>query len=192
MKMSLNEIEQTVLKAARGAGCAWGDAEEIAVAARWLALNRLAWIARLVIDLEAGPGAHSAVFLGPALCEPQALTDGIAYERIASPIWLAAHVAGLAAVMARCVALSWDAASIVVDGDGHLRDSQGHIDVAVAAAVVIRLCAASGSVTKPVAGARDVDAALWARLEDLAARTCVPASDQSRSSGAGAGNSDND
>ena len=41
-------------------------------------------------------------------------------------------------------------------------------------------------------GARDVPAETWSVLDALAVRTYVPASDQSRAAGAGAGLSDND
>ena len=45
---------------------------------------------------------------------------------------------------------------------------------------------------RPANAARPVADALWARLEMLAARTYVPATEASRASGAGAGLSDND
>lgn len=44
MWVSLNEIEQTSLKAARGAGYAWGLAEETGASARWLAMRGLPFL----------------------------------------------------------------------------------------------------------------------------------------------------
>lgn len=44
----------------------------------------------------------------------------------------------------------------------------------------------------PALGRRVVEPAVWARLDALAQRTYVPESEQSRESGAGAGNIDND
>ena len=44
MWVSLNEIESTALKAARGAGYNWGLAEEAGQAARWLAMRGLPWL----------------------------------------------------------------------------------------------------------------------------------------------------
>ena len=44
MWVSLNEIETTVLKSARGAGYSWGLAEEAAAAARWLAVRGEPWL----------------------------------------------------------------------------------------------------------------------------------------------------
>src|SRR5262249_9130674 len=55
MIVSLNEVETTILKAARGAGMAWGLAEEAAQAARWLAARRLPFEELFVSLFEAGP-----------------------------------------------------------------------------------------------------------------------------------------
>jgi hypothetical protein len=55
MMLSLNEIETTILKAARGAGMEWGLAEEAAKAARWLARQSLAFEAAFLAVLEARP-----------------------------------------------------------------------------------------------------------------------------------------
>ncbi|MFV0473400.1 MAG: DUF3726 domain-containing protein, partial [Pikeienuella sp.] len=37
IELSLNEVETLTLKAARGAGLSWGEAEDAALATRWLA-----------------------------------------------------------------------------------------------------------------------------------------------------------
>ena len=49
MYMSLNEIDVSVKRAARGVGMSWGLAEEAGKAARWLAARRLTRL-ELVID----------------------------------------------------------------------------------------------------------------------------------------------
>ncbi|MFV0475354.1 MAG: DUF3726 domain-containing protein [Pikeienuella sp.] len=57
IELSLNEVETLTLKAARGAGLEWGEAEDAALAARWLARHGFDWSALLEADLAAGAPA---------------------------------------------------------------------------------------------------------------------------------------
>ena len=51
MWVSLNEIEQTASKGARGAGYGWGLAEEAGAAARWLAMRGLPFLQPLTMGV---------------------------------------------------------------------------------------------------------------------------------------------
>ena len=55
MTLSLNEVQAQAFKAARGAGYAWGLAEEAGKATRWLCGHGLDGVALLVELLEAAP-----------------------------------------------------------------------------------------------------------------------------------------
>ena len=55
--LSLNQIEQTTRKAARGAGLAWGLADETGRAVRWLHAHGLPGVAALADWLESIGGA---------------------------------------------------------------------------------------------------------------------------------------
>ncbi len=57
---------------------------------------------------------------------------------------------------------------------------------------VVHITASDGAPEPPPEGRADVDGALWRGLSDLAARTYIAASTQSRSAGAGANLDDND
>ncbi len=195
MIVSLNEIEQTALKAARGGGVSWGEAEEIATAARWLALHRLDWASSLVPALELKRDATSAIFLSGQLCDVAALAVGVQLARVRDPMWLAAFAAAQARGSERSIAVRWPGTCMTIDAFGYLSAYDGSIAASIVDAVVVGFQAASAPVTPmpaPHAGGRAVDTALWVRLGRLEARTYVAASDQSRISGAGASVSDND
>ena len=88
MKVSLNQIEQTARKAARGAGLAWGLADEVGRAMRWLHTYGLNGAALLAAHLDGdggdgfcdeaggGPGSGDSPGRNPGLppAAPLALT----------------------------------------------------------------------------------------------------------------------
>jgi hypothetical protein len=217
MRVSCNEIESMVLKAARGAGMSWGLAEEAAQAARWLAVRCPGWLPAFAGVLEAfdslaAPcGDSTASIIGPALpsqelcpvrtgaylsdlLEP-ADRDGrtLIIGPVRSPILMVPFVARVVLI-----------AELSIDGTAW-RLREGFIDtdsrppLATSCRFARRVeisIAADQPATPPAcvhaAGGVTVDPADWQRLALLERRTYVPASDASRVAGAGAGLTDND
>jgi hypothetical protein len=198
--VSLNEIDAMAKKATRGAGHAWGIAEEAGRAARWLESRGLPGLAALLGCLESGETARSALVAGASLADrAQEIAAGrsLTVTAVTSPL-LVLPFAAAAAHMARCDAeLVWPG--------GRLRLANGLALLAGRETVL-----AEGPVDltlRPATGAADdaglveriggviVDLELWRALDRLAAKTYVPASQTSRQrAGAGGGmqNIDND
>jgi hypothetical protein len=218
---SLNEIEMMVWKAARGAGLAWGLAEETAQAARWLADRGFDWAEPLVAALaeaESRAGRLPAPDLGddgawepqspgswssPILCGPL-LTDiasdigsarPIVFRRVAQPLLMLPFAAGAADEFGFALALRIDGAEFRFDGRGGAEGS-ALPPAALGQHIALAMEAeplADGAI-RHAAGAprRAIPEAALARLEAWVHRTYVPASAESRLAGAGAGLTDND
>lgn len=209
MIVSLNEIESTVLKAARGAGYSWGLAEEAAAAARWLALWDLPWHSNLTAVLsreaaaERDAGAASNPLLAGIACADRPATfdgDSLVLPRVYAPIWLVGVLGnGLAPIFVR-LEFAWPTTSIIIQ-HGIVVSASGSLDAAIAEPLRISVLAIPDNLLArrptqafglPKPGERFVDAVVWNQLAALEANTYVPASAQSRVAGAGAGLSDND
>lgn len=219
MYVSLNEVDALVRKAARGAGLAWGQAEEAGKAAWWLAsLNHdpTPALADLLethdrVGLATGIDAEGAVWraadgrdLSPLLAGPAlsdfafALARGTTFTllRLLQPAILLPFLHWVARDLQRPLPL-------------RAGESIWSLDrCAIPPGTLAELAALAGPITVQVGGpgespgtppdqgaagsAREwrgleVDAAVWSRLERLAARTLVPASEASRARGAGSG-----
>jgi hypothetical protein len=180
--LSLNEVETLAAKAARGAGYAWGQADDIGRAARTLAAEGRDFGAALFKLLQAReslaaptserlalwragkPDVAGERPLCPALAATWLLDAGLAAEGLAlrnvgQPVWLDALLrpAGLGAAF-------------------------GDLD----ATLIPR--AQPSEAGKRAA----VDPEIWRALNDYAARTYVPESESSRRRGAGGGRVDDD
>ena len=148
MKISFNEIEMTLLKAARGAGLEWGLAEEAAAAGRWLAGFDLPWAAPL-LGLFATGDWHGAI-AGDARClRPVAPHDWLCPLRVgaflsdlgaeAPPLILAVRrpllLLPFAARRAFPVEVAWEGARFCLDAGGPACScaSEGAIDPVSAA-----------------------------------------------------------
>ncbi|KIC35588.1 DUF3726 domain-containing protein [Leisingera sp. ANG-M7] len=209
MSYSLNEVEATAKRAARGAGYSWGLAEEAAKATRWLSAQGLDGSAVLAGLLEAGHAAdlsaHAPQSLqgewqaGAPLCP---LATGAALSDCAAGLKQAPLVLGsvtqpamilpFAALAARqlgaCIAVEAEGIQAVTDGfqlqcEGELPDAADRLTVR-----------AEGTVARPNRShtrAEPAEAA-WAVLNRFAHKTYAPATEESRLLGAGAGLSDND
>jgi hypothetical protein len=208
MILSLNEIETTILKAARGAGMEWGLAEEAAQAGRWLARRRLPFAEPLLAVLEVEAFGADPVFDGLCLrprsgtawlCPIRAgacLSDlgervPLRIERVLQPLLLLPF----AARRADPVALSWDGVSVLLGVASFAATPAHSASLRLPWATVeltASLAAPPESSGLPPEGGVSVDPVVWSRLQDFEARTYVPASRQSRLSGAGATRSDND
>jgi hypothetical protein len=210
MIVSFNEIETTVLKAARGAGMEWGLAEEAAQSARFLA--RLGYpFAAPFLDLlasrawERPPVAEGANFKpGRAdawLCPIRTgayLSDiGVAaavkLERLMAPILLLPF----AARANRKIEMAWKGVRLRLGPSGVAFISGETCALAAGKADEVGLSSFDddrfeGSIHPVEAGGARVDESSWARLQSFEALTYVPASAKSRAGGAGAGEIDND
>lgn len=181
MICSLNEIEMLVRKAVRGAGYDWGLAEEAGKAARRLAL-----------------AGHDAVAALLALCERFDGTDHADRAPAAiDGIWQAPG--GLLCPLVAGTVLGDLAPSSVETGPmacpiifAAIGESAGYAlecDDPLQPTVPRTRCrrAAQPPPALPIPAGTPVDTALWDRLDLFARRTYVPASLQSRLTGAGAG-----
>ena len=217
MTFSLNEIETMGKRAARGAGLAWGLAEEAGKAARWLAARGLPGAGELgeVLTRHDGvayedlaptiadgvwtapSGRLCPLIAGPALCDRASLLaagETVELGATAQPLLLVPYLAGAAKLAGTALEISWAGVALVVTAGGFTFDGDR---AALTARSVpdVRCRRADGNVTgmdiaEPNAAA--VDAETWSRLEAFAQRTYAPATETSRLVGAGAGLIDSD
>ncbi len=209
MSFSLNEVEVTAKRAARGAGYPWGLAEEAGKATRWLCANGQDGIAELMrllnLGLAASPASHSPKGLteiwasdaplcplatGALLSDcARSLPGGrIEMKQVANPVFLLPFAAGASRVLGSTVTVECDGQIAVVDGKCL---SVADRFPATATQITVRV---GGDMTIPhprqTRAAPDPD--IWVRLNRFAHRTYAPATEESRKLGAGSGLSDND
>ena len=205
MSFSLNEVEATAKKAARGAGYSWGLAEEAGKATRWLCAQGLEGCGALAALLQeprhetptrkgavwSGPGALCPLITGAALSDFAAdLANGpIRLVEVAQPQLLLPFAAGAARHLGAALTLSCDTLTARTDGAGvdlaNIPAPPGTSDVTVSVGGAMASTLPNHTRAAP-------DPAIWAILTGFAARTYAPATDASRRLGAGAGLSDND
>ncbi len=215
---SLNEVEIYGRRAARGAGMSGGLAEEAGKASRWLAERRLPGVELLAHLLEANDG-RSYPSMAPVIangrwrasngalcpvCTGAALSDRIdllagGQEIVVSaldyPLLLAPFLDCSWCRDDRCYELRWPNARLLIFAGGVNIEGQdaahlsGHADE-----VAITLMARPNAppTHRPRLGGVKASLSAWRRIEALAKRTYVPASEESRARGAGAGRTDND
>ncbi|KIC41387.1 hypothetical protein RA27_08925 [Ruegeria sp. ANG-R] len=209
MSFSLNEVEATAKRAARGAGYAWGVAEEAAKATRWLCAQGIDGAAELTRLLEHGfagsVGAHVPTDLrgewtgagvlcplmtGALLSDRSDLlqSGSIRIRQLASPLLLMPFAAHAARSRKAIVSVSAGDFLAATDGAQLLMKNQ------CPARVDLIEVALGGCLTAPLARkTRAVpDPSAWKTLNRFAHRTYAPATEESRLLGAGAGLSDND
>ena len=216
MSRSLNEIEAQAKRAARGAGLSWGMAEEAARATRWLASHDLAGPALLAEVLAKNDGLpHTQIaplslgdeWRAPAgeLCPIAAgtalndcadrLGEGqtIRMAEVSCPLMLVPFAAWAAIHLDTHVQIQWQNLQIETDGTRiAVTDPDGDINAQIAATVTCQTTQ-SNSRTATLPNLRgDVPPDVWAKLDNFAQRTFAPATEASRSLGAGSGLSDND
>lgn len=220
MSLSCNEIEALAFKAARGAGLDWGIAEEVADAAGWLARQDLAWAPPLAALLQdwphlgqpehlassivpvAGPHGLCPLRAGLFLAElrPRPIAP-VRLGRVAHPIWLLPFLARIALRERRPMLLQADAARVVVSQHAQ-RGGRELSGLAKADVLMTEVAASDEEVLGPETvgagrravriGRAPIPAEALSALERLEKGTYVPASAQSRLTGAGAGLADND
>ncbi len=210
MTLSLNEIEATAKKAARGAGYPWGLAEEAGKATRWLCSRELDGCAALaallnrmdgtdIADRSPAPGDAAWSAAGGSLCPlaTGAAISDCAHEisaremrlgEIAKPILLAPFAASVAQQVGTTVQVKFPQSEFSTDGERISLNGRPP-KVTPWASVAV-----GGSVDHPTGRCQraDPNANDWKTLTTFAHRTYAPATEESRIKGAGAGLSDND
>lgn len=210
VRLSLPEIEALCVKAARGAGMAWGLAEEAGFAARWLAAAGLPGPELLLRQLRAAGTADGRpeiskdawraypdralcpITVGATLSDRAGPVDGpIQIAGLANPALLMPFLGMVASTSGKAICLSCDLGQITVNRSGpDDTASVGKLSACEQADVEIAFVVATTGQGKCQPG-RVVTRAVWQGLDALALKTTVPATAQSRAD-AGAGTSDND
>lgn len=208
MNRSLNEIEATAKRAARGGGYSWGLAEEASKAVRWLSSRGQDGVAALAVLLDKGfartadhrphtPGEvwHSDADLCPIAtgaflsdCARNLRSGPITMQRVAVPLLILPFAANAASELNCCVSVEIDGHVAATDGD-NLICPDGLPEFAERITVHPSETAPSW---RPRGAQMSPDPDSWNRLAALAHRTYAPATEESRLRGAGAGLSDND
>ena len=217
--LSRNETESLCLKAARGAGFAWGLAEEAGFAAGALASEGIDGAAAILTLLTAklGQPAHSGrpdpspghwqsmaqgalcpITTGAALIDSAPLADGpfsreTRLDPVATPILLLPFLMRAAEVCARPLLISWpDGALRITPGSGFDRAAASALARYPALALTIQPTPSKPAIPQnPHAKLPPVSTAVLDALAALALRTTVPATAASRR-GAGSAMTDND
>ncbi len=193
--LSLNEVEGLAQKAARGAGLAWGLADDAGRSARWLAAHGVDWASSLLALLDTSPPPSSCPLLhGCLLADSAAAHAQFTFAHIVAPVWLLPPLFLAAAQHGQAFALH--IGGIDVGGMPPLAAAPLPALAALESAQVEARIGGAAPLLPfafPLAQGRPrIAAALAARLNDYAARTYVPASAQSRARGAGSATRDDD
>lgn len=217
---SANELESLVRRASRGAGMAWGLAEEAGKAVRWLELRGLTAVPlmRHHLDANAGksfeevaPPASADVWAAPGgmLCpivtgatisdQLESLKAGapVLLAAVACPLLLAGVVGRAAEATGKTLSLSWDTSTLVLSPGGPDTGQTRSEALAALSADAMSVDAdcspgVAPQGAPPAMGSLPIAKADLDALKALAFKTYVPETEQSRLSGAGAGLSDND
>ena len=219
---SLNQVDQTCRKAAKGTGLPWGLADDIGKAVRWLVAFRLIDLATfaqylqsyseasyfdvipqdLSSPLRARAGSLNPLMTGMALSDQLAAlvegdVDAIHCSTIEHPIFVAGFLGQSALTEDQTLSLSWAEVELIFYREAIIvNGTKEDLSRAMADQIVCKSCSPLSQqpspATQPVIGSVEVETTTWQLLETLAHRTYVEATEQSRNAGAGAGLNDND
>ena len=214
---SLNQVDQTCRKAARGVGLPWGMADETGKAVRWLntfGLGGLVELADLLassdrqsltastpqtleLPWQSKQGSLNPLAMGPTLADSmtQPETERIETGQIRYPLLMAGFLGQALLKRSQSVSLQWRQVTLIFFKDALIIDgNRQHLQTPSCPLLVCErtVLPSSGKEVLPTVGSIRVDLAVWHQLEQLAHRTYVEVTDWSRQTGAGAGLSDND
>ncbi len=216
---SLNEVEAYARRAARGAGMHWGLAEEAGKATRWLAERDLPGVpllaelltanrerayedmAPVIVDgrWRAAKGELCPLCSGAALWDrSDLLTVGEEIHLLAlgRPLLLTPFLDQTRRSRGACWELRWTGVRIAVSAGGVAVECSEESALLTGRAdevtVLVGADSSAGPTHRPRTAGVSIPIAAWRTLEALAKRTYVPASEESRARGAGAGSTDND
>ncbi|KPP85955.1 MAG: Protein of unknown function (DUF3726) [Rhodobacteraceae bacterium HLUCCO07] len=198
LHLSLSEIGALSLRAIRGAGRTWGEAEEGAAAACWLARAGLDW-ANALIGILSRPASAPGCPLraGMAIADSSGLSDGAShrgqrFSELCHPGFLLPFCAYAAARSGQTLRLNWKGATAVI-APGEAPTMTGDMDAVGPLAVRLEPHASTGTARScwPRVHLGTVEPGQYAALNALMLRITVPTSADSLA-GAGARGSDND
>ncbi len=215
MKYSLNEIDATCRKAARGGGFSWGLAEEAGKAARWLSAAGLPGsdlLAGLLTQtdgkarLDLAPLNGNMVWAGAAgelcpiaagaalsdFCAQLTENEAITLENVLFPGLLLPFASAAAAARQTPVTLEWNSTRVVVDGSAISATTSSSALLAKCSSVRCTLTPGDHKLVQLSESRAEPSATVLATLGKFALRTYAPATEESRLAGAGAGTTDND
>jgi hypothetical protein len=117
--------------------------------------------------------------------------ESLSFVEIRQPMLVLPFVAMAARSIGRPIIITHHGGEWIVPPAGlPEQDLRG---IAALVSVTCRAATATADAATPISASRlDIDDLVWQRLKDLAQRTYVPATEQSRLLGAGAGSIDND
>lgn len=209
MNFSLNEVESTAKRAARGAGYPWGLSEEAGKATRWLAArgidgcsilcnllntNAAAKLSAHTPDCETNLWQANSklcpLICGAALMDREKTLEAhpITMKNVMAPILLIPAAAWIAGSLQTAISLEIDDEAAVTNGT----DLQYH-GTSLKAGETVRISLGGVLENANVQKSRaEPNNEGWNGLNAFAYRTYAPATDESRLLGAGAGLSDND
>ena len=196
-RRTLSEIGSTCQKAARGAGCLWGLAEEAGTAARILesaGLPGSECVAAILSSDRACPctGANSGPLCG--INASAMLSDRIheippdgtmEMGEVIGPILMAAPLVLAARRSDISYTLSFDSHNLKIGRDGIEGGAGKFAPHATAKFVSVSQTEQPQRPSPYTQNSREISLKAWTALETLAAKTLVPESEHSRSSGAG-------
>lgn len=217
LTVSLNEIDASTKKAARGAGLNWGLAEEAGRAVRWLARHDLPNIELIVPLLELITGKQAGeispaikperwlakaeilcpITTGAALSDNVELIstcNGLIIEGVSYPLLLLPFLAG-ATQSPWHYEISWQGFNgKILNNDLLIVAIEPDALFMAIANVKIKKFSepVKDKTNRSQSFSTPVDLKLWRKLQDFSMKTYVPATLESRNRGAGAGTSDND
>ncbi len=209
MNFSLNEMEATAKRAARGAGYGWGQAEEASKATRWLCQQGLDGAGTLAqflqLELAKSPMTHHPgniegpwqaehtlcpLITGPLMSDVahKLMANPIEMRNVASPALLLPFACNAARTLQTVVTVQINDIQAVTDGT-HLMAPDRFPTTAEKVVVSLggELSAPRKKYTRAHPAKQD-----WQLLNRLAHLTYAPATEESRRLGAGAGSLDND
>ncbi|MDQ2801416.1 MAG: DUF3726 domain-containing protein [Pseudomonadota bacterium] len=194
----MNEVESLSAKAARGAGFGWGHAEDLGRAARWLAQRGFDW-AQALLGLLEQDDAHNqlrSVFEAADRATSANAGDCWSVEGC-SVVWLLPMLAS--SIHGKSVSLvvrhGFGAVRLHPDGAASGSDAAFSLGSLDPQTIAIEARAATGRIAHKIevtARRAPIASMMWHRLEAYAARTYVPASVESRATGAGGSRPDTD
>ena len=190
--LALGEVASLAGKAARGSGHSWGLAEDAADAVRSLARFGLPGPEALLAALGCDP-AEDPILIGVALSDRAAslCQDGPrSLPECLSPLLLVPYVLRAAKDQRRAFSVTCGAAEFTCLADGRIAQD-GPAAPARGACVIAQALGELPEGLAPHSRANVSDAVI-AGLNAFAAKTYAPATEASRTRGAGAGETDQD
>lgn len=186
MDYAQNELRALAKRATRGAGYAWGLAEEAAWASVWMHQRGMNGAAALGALLSAAPApARCGLTQGVCLMdEPSRLEAGVALSGIVAPALLLPFMAKAAERLGAVGRLAAQGQLWLSDGDALGAQGRAQLDLGPADCQM-SLSREPMSPAQPYASRVVTSPESWAVLQKFAHKTYAPATEASRALGAG-------